>query len=335
MRDARARRKIVVIGTNSDYHGAAAPSYVYVARQALALADHVFFVGPWASRCLRAKRHPGDESLRAFATARAASDHLSRFLRRGDLVLLKGSTVADHLARIVLARTARVECWRTHCHRRTICDWCALLTVPVEPDAASRDDVPPDVGAPGEAGEALVVVGLGSSVRGTRDAPSSVGLDVVDRLARQLGQAWEPDADALVTRAVWNGQTVCLVKPVGTLGAGPALARVIRRLGVTVSQCLVVYDDVDLPLGTVRVRKRGSAGRHEGMRSVIQTFQSEAIPRVKVGVGRPPGGSPAERDGAASLPGANASLEQACARATDALLELVGSTRATAHLPPS
>jgi UDP-N-acetylmuramoyl-tripeptide--D-alanyl-D-alanine ligase len=101
MRRATAKRKIVILGTLSDYQGGAASStYARVARQALEVADYVFFVGPWASRALRAKRHLEDEALRAFVTIDHINGFLHGFLQPGDLVLLKGSQ-PDRLSRIM------------------------------------------------------------------------------------------------------------------------------------------------------------------------------------------------------------------------------------------
>ena len=91
MKDARAGRKIVVIGTISDYTGNSDRAYVSVARQALAAADQVVFVGSRASKSLKARRHPQDDALlQAFPSVEAACAQLHDYFRAGDLVLLKG-----------------------------------------------------------------------------------------------------------------------------------------------------------------------------------------------------------------------------------------------------
>ena len=79
------------------------PTYARVARQALEVADYVFFVGPWASRSLRAKRYADDHALQAFVTIDHINGFLHGFLEPGDLVLIKGSSRTDHLSRIVSA----------------------------------------------------------------------------------------------------------------------------------------------------------------------------------------------------------------------------------------
>jgi UDP-N-acetylmuramyl pentapeptide synthase len=133
LRTARAPRRVVVFGTLSDYGGRASAVYASVARQALELADEVIFVGRQAKRCEGASSQPRSSALRAFTTPSEAAEYLGRSLRPGDLVLLKGSNRADHLLRLVLARTTRVACWRTECRRLKYCDACLLLRVPQLP----------------------------------------------------------------------------------------------------------------------------------------------------------------------------------------------------------
>jgi UDP-N-acetylmuramoyl-tripeptide--D-alanyl-D-alanine ligase len=222
LREARAQRKIVVLGTLSDYQGDSGRRYAIVTRQALEVADYVFVVGRWAPWSLKAKRHPDDDAIRAFGSLRELSDHFKQFLRPGDLVLLKGSNRADHLVRLVLARTGGVECWRVECDKRIFCDKCALLHVP-EPPARSRGrvlrvrSVPAGDVASGDSGggphPCQLVLGLGNYDPRYADTRHNVGHRVVDLLARLLGSQWMPeDDDALVARADWQGQRVYLAK---------------------------------------------------------------------------------------------------------------------------
>jgi UDP-N-acetylmuramoyl-tripeptide--D-alanyl-D-alanine ligase len=130
LRDARVPRKVMVLGTISDYSGRASRVYADVARQALDVADEVLFVGPQAVRSGGARTHPKGAALRAFPSIRDAHRHLASTLVAGDLVLLKGSQRADHLLRLVLARRGRIACWRASCRRVKFCDECLLLRVP-------------------------------------------------------------------------------------------------------------------------------------------------------------------------------------------------------------
>jgi UDP-N-acetylmuramoyl-tripeptide--D-alanyl-D-alanine ligase len=133
LRQARAPRKIAVIGTLSDYAGRASSVYAGVAREALESADEVLFVGPQARRSAGARTHPRGAALHAFDSLREASEWLEANLRPDDLVLLKGSQRADHLLRLLLARQRSVACWRRQCRRLKFCDQCLLLRVPELP----------------------------------------------------------------------------------------------------------------------------------------------------------------------------------------------------------
>ena len=97
--------------------------YRRIAARSLEVADQVVFVGPGARHVERLG------GVRAFATLREASEHLDGELRAGDLVVLKGSRRADHLARLVLARTVGSRCWREACGRAGACEDCRLLHV--------------------------------------------------------------------------------------------------------------------------------------------------------------------------------------------------------------
>jgi UDP-N-acetylmuramyl pentapeptide synthase len=126
--DADAPRKVLVLGTISDYAGERSRTYMKVARRALEVADEVVFVGPNAPSARKLATLDG--SVRSFGTVREAADHFGRALQDGDLVLVKGSNRADHLVRIILARTTRVRCWRESCGRHSFCEDCWLLRVP-------------------------------------------------------------------------------------------------------------------------------------------------------------------------------------------------------------
>src|SRR5690606_27509123 len=104
MRDATALRKIMVIGTLSDYSRSASKLYPQVAEKALEIADQVIFVGAHAHRATKRAKGEERERLQGFGDLRQASLYLREVLRPGDLVLLKGSSRVDHLVRLVLDR---------------------------------------------------------------------------------------------------------------------------------------------------------------------------------------------------------------------------------------
>jgi PTH1 family peptidyl-tRNA hydrolase len=135
---------------------------------------------------------------------------------------------------------------------------------------------------------ASVVVGLGNPGPEYRETRHNIGQRVLDALARRLRASWRSEGQAMVARGHWRGEPVALVKPTAFMNvSGPVVDAVLRRLGAGPADLVLVYDDIDLPLGTVRVRMRGGHGGHNGVRSVLETLGTEEIRRVKVGIGRP------------------------------------------------
>jgi len=133
-----------------------------------------------------------------------------------------------------------------------------------------------------------VVVGLGNPGSEYRDTRHNVGQRVLDLLARRLRASWRRDGSAVVARGQWRGEPVRLIKPIAFMNeSGPVVAKALRRVEAGPADLILVYDDIDLPLGTVRLRMKGSHGGHNGVRSVIEALGTQEIKRVKVGIGRP------------------------------------------------
>jgi UDP-N-acetylmuramoyl-tripeptide--D-alanyl-D-alanine ligase len=287
LREAAAERKVIVLGTISDYAGPSDRTYVAVARQALEVADRVVFVGNHSAKALKATPPGREDALAAFYSAEAAAEHLHAWLRPGDLVLLKGSPI-DELERIVTGskRTARL--------------------------AARSTSV----------GRFQVMAGLGNPRAADRDTPHNVGHRVLDLVASALGAAWTDEKDAQVARA----DGVLLLKPAAWMNvSGRHLAALAERLGFGAPDLVVVHDDVDLPIGTVRVRHRSGDGGHRGVRSVLRAFHTDEIRRVRVGVGRPERGVDVEDFVVTPFDAARlAAVDAACADAADRALALLG-----------
>jgi peptidyl-tRNA hydrolase, PTH1 family len=137
---------------------------------------------------------------------------------------------------------------------------------------------------------ARVVVGLGNPGPEYRDTRHNVGQRVLDHLAAGdlRGTRWQRDGATELSEGRWRGDTVRLVKPQAFMNVcGPVVARALQRHGAGPDDLILVYDDIDLPLGAVRVRMKGSHGGHNGVRSVIDALGTSDIRRVKVGIGRP------------------------------------------------
>ncbi|MEM6464512.1 MAG: Mur ligase family protein [Pseudomonadota bacterium] len=133
---AKAKRKIIVLGSISDYPGSTSSRYRSVARQALKVADLVVFVGRWGGSLAKLQEATESGRLLTFIDTRSARDGLRMILRHGDLVLLQGSQRRDHLERILLDRLQTVSCWRADCGRLQRCLQCPMFEQSGEPHFA-------------------------------------------------------------------------------------------------------------------------------------------------------------------------------------------------------
>jgi len=145
------------------------------------------------------------------------------------------------------------------------------------------------------------VVGLGNPEDKYLLTRHNAGFRFIDTIAKDSG-AVEPFKDrnlrayADCFSAHWpNSNNLLLVKPTTYMNnSGEAISQLIKRFKPRLEQLWVVYDDLDLPLGTVRLRKKGSAGTHRGMVSVVDALKDENFPRIRLGIGPKPVHVPAE-----------------------------------------
>jgi PTH1 family peptidyl-tRNA hydrolase len=131
------------------------------------------------------------------------------------------------------------------------------------------------------------IVGLGNPGREYRGTRHNIGFAVVDELARRGAIEFESaPADALVARWRRPDDVVLLVKPLTFMNlSGQAIGKLARYYKVEIGDLLVVVDEAQLPLGKLRARARGSAGGHNGLKSVIEQLGSE-FARLRIGIGR-------------------------------------------------
>lgn len=134
----------------------------------------------------------------------------------------------------------------------------------------------------------VLLVGLGNPGPRYRGTYHNVGYDVVDEIARRHGVAFgAAPADALVARVRRPDRDVLLVKPLTFMNlSGRAVGDLQRFYKVDPEALLVIVDDVNLASGRLRLRARGSAGGHNGLKSIIGQLGTDAFPRLRVGVGR-------------------------------------------------
>ena len=170
----------------------------------------------------------------------------------------------------------------------------------------------------------------GSEYAGNRH---NVGFWTVNRLARRLGIAIRQHSrTASLGEGTYRGRRLVLAKPRTYVNrSGDAVQELVRRYGLAPEQVLVVYDDLDLPVGRVRVRARGGHGGNNGMKSIIAALGTEEFPRVRIGIGRPVvNGEPSyDPDVVAQWvltdqpPEERAKLDEAVVRAQEAILTLL------------
>ncbi|MBI4493023.1 MAG: aminoacyl-tRNA hydrolase [Chloroflexi bacterium] len=178
-----------------------------------------------------------------------------------------------------------------------------------------------------------LIIGLGNPGKEYADDRHNAGFLAVERLAERLGVRFnQKRARSLVAAAEVDGERVSLAKPQTYMNlSGEAVRRLLAELGVRPDDLLVVYDDVDLPLGTLRLRPRGGPGTHNGMRSIVQALGTEAFPRLRLGIGAP-GEAQELRDYVLHpfQPAERALAQETLERAVEAMLTFIRHDVATA-----
>ena len=137
-----------------------------------------------------------------------------------------------------------------------------------------------------------IVAGLGNPGRRYAGTRHDLGFALVDALARRHGVNLAKDGDAEISRPskLGGGDSAILIKPLAYMNlSGPPLQRLMAKERVPPSRVLVACDDINIPLGRLRLRPEGTAGGHNGLRSIIECV-GEGFPRLRLGVGREPAG---------------------------------------------
>lgn len=134
-----------------------------------------------------------------------------------------------------------------------------------------------------------IIVGLGNPGNEYKDTKHNVGWMLVDALADKLGAgSWRQMEKGLVTDVRIGSEKVLLVKPQTYMNnSGECVGPILRYYKLETEDLIICHDDMDIPAGTVRIRKKGSAGGHNGIKSTIAHVGSEKFIRVRIGIGRP------------------------------------------------
>ena len=136
-----------------------------------------------------------------------------------------------------------------------------------------------------------LVAGLGNPGREYRETRHNIGFMFVDRLSSKLSiQIGKVQSRALVGTGQFSGSRLILVKPQTYMNlSGQSIASLARFYKVAADQILVAHDDLDLPLGTLRIRPGGGSGGQKGVASTIEQLGTSTFARMRIGIGRPPG----------------------------------------------
>ena len=134
-----------------------------------------------------------------------------------------------------------------------------------------------------------LVVGLGNPGREYERTRHNVGWWVIDELSERFGFSLNREKfKGLYGETRVNDRKVIFLKPLTYMNrSGESVSQFVRFFKLKPSEVLLIYDDLDLPLGKVRFRDKGSSAGHRGVQSVIEAIGTQEIPRIKIGIGRP------------------------------------------------
>lgn len=137
----------------------------------------------------------------------------------------------------------------------------------------------------------FVIAGLGNPTEEYEHTRHNIGFDCADVIAKKLGIEFKKTKfAAMAAQGTYNGEKIMIVKPLTYMNlSGNAIAPIMKYYKEDPAASLVViYDDSDLPVGKIRIRKKGSAGSHNGMKSIVASLGTEDFARIRVGIGKRP-----------------------------------------------
>ena len=138
----------------------------------------------------------------------------------------------------------------------------------------------------------FVIAGLGNPGLLYQRTRHNAGFQALDKIADELQiKVTKRGFSGIYGEGVYQGERVVLVKPTTYMNlSGDCIQALLHFYKCPVERLIVLYDDIDLPVGSLRIREKGSAGTHNGMRSIIACVGSENFPRIRIGVGDRAGG---------------------------------------------
>ena len=132
-----------------------------------------------------------------------------------------------------------------------------------------------------------MIVGLGNPGRKYAGTRHNIGFEVIDRMADRLSARLGPGKGPFhVGTGRYRDDKILLVKPTTYMNrSGEAVVKALNWYKMDADDCLICYDDLNLPVGTIRLRPKGSAGGHNGIKDIIQRLGTDRFPRLRIGIG--------------------------------------------------
>ncbi|MFO7814540.1 MAG: aminoacyl-tRNA hydrolase [Halanaerobiales bacterium] len=134
-----------------------------------------------------------------------------------------------------------------------------------------------------------LIVGLGNPGQKYAETRHNVGFTAIKRLADHFNiRNVDKDCEALVARGEIEHEKVILAQPLTYMNkSGRAISKLVDKFNISLENLIVIYDDLDLPTGKLRVKSKGSSGGHKGIKSIMENLDSKEINRIRIGIGRP------------------------------------------------
>jgi PTH1 family peptidyl-tRNA hydrolase len=139
--------------------------------------------------------------------------------------------------------------------------------------------------------DSYLIIGLGNPGREYKDTRHNIGFMVIDRIAVRLNaQKIKVQAKAIVTDALYQERKIILAKPQTYMNlSGQSVQGLLNFYKIPIENLIVAHDDLDIPFGALRIRPGGGPGGQRGMASTIEQLGTKDFPRLRLGIGRPPG----------------------------------------------
>lgn len=132
-----------------------------------------------------------------------------------------------------------------------------------------------------------IIAGLGNPGEKYAGTRHNIGFDVVDILAEKLNADFVEKFEGLLAEVRYNNEKLYLLKPLTYMNlSGRSVAMLANFYKIDASEILVIHDEMNIPYNTMKLRHKGSAGGHNGLKSIIESLGSDNFPRIKMGIGR-------------------------------------------------